>query len=150
MLLPRGYALWKPDFILWIPAQAKCSQAELDSRDPSCLLPVLCCAALGFIPSTANKEKGFLPRYNSSEQDWEEKNHCRHLKLGRVNPVLRVWCCSGANINVRNEKLWALPEECGLQWIPACSCFLCLFLCCLQGKEMLQGLPNLRAGWEQN
>lgn len=103
-------------------------------------LPVLCCAALGPIPSTVNREKGFLSRYNSSEQVWEEKNHCRHLKLDRMNPMLRVWCCSGANINVRNEKLWALPEECGLQWIPACSCSLCLFLflCCLQGKEMLQ------------
>lgn len=97
-------------------------------------LPVLCCAALGTIPSTANRENSFLPRHNSSEQVWEEKNHCRHLELGRVNPMLRVWCCSGANINVRNEKLWAVPEE----WIPACSCFLCPFLCCWQGNEMLR------------
>lgn len=75
-------------------------------------LPVLYRGVLGYSPSTVNRENGFLLRYNSSEQLWVETNHCRHLKLGMVNIILGVRCCSGTNINVGYEKQRALPEEC--------------------------------------
>lgn len=75
-------------------------------------LPVLYHGALGYTPSTVNREKGFLLRYNSSEQLWGVTNRCRHLKLGKVNPILGVRCCSGADISVGHEKQRALPAEC--------------------------------------
>lgn len=91
MLLPRG------NLILFHGLQYRQSvprQKWAAGTHPACLSvscsTVLCCAALGHAPSTGNREKGFLPRCNSSEQVWEEKNHCRHLKLGRVNPMLSV------------------------------------------------------------
>lgn len=85
-------------------------QQGLILPDLTCL-PVLCHGALGYSPSTVNRGKCFILRYNSSEQVSEETIHCRHLKSGMVNPMLGVRCWSGANINVMYEKQQALPEE---------------------------------------